>query len=561
MALKPIFEKAPLMTPVSLPLRPGQARTDGSPLQTLYALAKNAERQPCCWEGLFRLACVLTAHPLEEPVTGWILSAVSAQGEDGSLPGSVGEQVALLRAAYAIYEVEPKRSLLEKLVLWCGWACEHWEAVLADAAVRVSPADLMSLMQALYRITGKKALLFLCDRLRAGAMDWSGVLHTFAMQQPMKRTLPWNELEKGMARENGDESGFYTRQYLTCHGETLADGLRAAAVSAAFSGSGTELSAPKTGWEKISRYHGAVCGGVTADETLGGSSPSFAVGAASLGAWAEGLAEVREDWAWDALDILLHNALPACLTNGHLNAFQRVNGLAENSGAEDCYHTAADAEERALQRLCRGYAAILIHAVTLRQDGLSVNLYLPGRFSVPTPQGTLALQVSGSGGQWAVAIRTKQPIQTVIRLRIPSWGDDASVTLNGMPIGERADTSLVLDRMWQNGDLISLVFHRKLRVQEGYHQSACVYWGNELMVYPVQADGVWNVALCGEPILSENGTVTVPLRRVPQWKRKGDVPADLPVLPQTEGDAFTATLTPYAATPCRISLFPRGRQA
>ena len=30
----------------------------------------------------------------------------------------------------------------------------------------------------------KKALLSLCDRLRQQAMDWSGVLHTFAVQRP-----------------------------------------------------------------------------------------------------------------------------------------------------------------------------------------------------------------------------------------------------------------------------------------------------------------------------------------------------------------------------------------
>lgn len=561
LALKPIFDKSPLLSLNALALRPGQARVSLPRLSALYAMTGDAVGHPALWEGVFRLACIVEAHPMEEPVVRWISDALAHQAEDGSLPGSVTEQVALLRAAWAMYEHEAKRPLLEKLALWCGWACEHWDIVLADQAVRVSPADLMELLLGLYRVTGKKPLLHLCERLRAEAMDWSGALHTFSVQRPMKRIIAWDELAQGMRSEEDRESGFYTRQYLTCHGETLGDGLRCSLMSGQFSGSGTELSAPKAGWEKISRYHGAVCGGITADETLGGASPSCAVDAASLGAWAEAFAALRENWAFDALDTLLHNGLPACVADGNPVAFQRVNGLDADCGTADCYHISEGAQLRALNRLCRGYAAAISSAVTMKPDGLSVNLYVPGRYTVPTEQGVIRLNVAGRDGSWAVTVHARQPVKAVIRLRVPGWTDEAAVTVNGLDIGDDCvGMSISLDRTWQDGDLIAVRFGCGLRVVEGYHQSACVMHGNKLMAMPATAESAWNAALCGEPSL-EDGHVTVPLRRVPVWNRKDAVPVDLPVLPETEGETFTAELQPYADTPSRIAVFPRGKQA
>lgn len=562
LALKPIFDRSPLLSLTSLPLRPGQARAALPSAKALYDQTSAAEDRPALWEGVFRLACVVKAHPMDEPVVRWIGDAMAHQAEDGSLPGPVSDQVALLRAAWAMYEHDAKRPLLEKLTLWCGWACEHWDAVLNDRQVRVSPADLMELLLGLYRVTGKKPLLHLCERLRAEAMDWSGALHTFSVQRPLKRIIPWDELEKGMRDEDGIESGFYTRQYLTCHGETLADGLRSSLMSGLFSGSGTELSAPQVGWEKISRYHGAVCGGTTADETLGGASPSCAIDAAALGAWAESFAAAREQWAYDALDVLFHNGLPACVDHGNIIAFQRVNGLSDDCGTADCYHIDGGADLRALNRLCRGYAAAISSAVTPRPDGLSLNLYVPGRYAVPTEHGTLILNVAGSDGSWAVTVHARQPIKAVIRLRVPGWTDEAAVTVGGRDIGDDCvGMSIALDRTWQDGDLITVRFLSKPRVLEGYHQSTCVMLGNRVMALPATINTAWNAALCGAPALTEDGHVTVTLKRVPVWTRKDAVPVDLPVRPETEGEAFTARLAPYADTPSRIAVFPREKQA
>lgn len=559
MPLKPIFEKYPLIPLAELPLRPGQVRVQNHKAETLYALCSGMQ-QPAMLEGLFRLACMVKSKPMEEPVAKAIASVLGRQQPDGSLPMDVAEAVCVMRAALAMYELDAKRPLLEKMVNWCAWAAENWEDVLACSAVRTRAADLMELLQMLYRVTGKKAMAKLCDRLRQQAMDWSGILHTFAVQRPMNRVTAWKDMEAGLEAEDGSEAGFYTRQYLTCHGESLADGVRSATCNGQFSGNGMELSAAKAGWEKISRYHGAVCGGVTADETIGGRSPACGVDAASLGAWAEAfaMADVKETWAFEALEVLMENGLPAALAEGKCIPFQRVNGLAADCGTKDCYHVhTGDAQLlRALSRLCRGYAKALSSAVTVSPKGLSVNLYVPGRYAVPLKDGACMVTI----GAGTVKIQTKNPVAAAVRLRIPEWTEDACITVNdeGGQEGKRS-TWLTIDRTWQDGDSIRVDFAKTATVHTGHHQGAYIRYGAQVMAYVPEND-TWAVALCGEPAV-EDGRVTAAFRRVPEWRKRGSLPADLPVLPQAEGEAVRAVLTPYADAPCRIALFPRGEQA
>lgn len=564
MPLKPIYEKSPLVALTELPLRSGQVRLTNDTLNKLYALTDAAKDQPRVWEGAFRLACLLTVKPMEEKCAKWIAAALAQQSEDGSFAMPVEQAVALMRAALAMYELDARRPLLEQMVKWCAWVAKNWEKVLACDAVRIHSADLMELLLALYRVTGKKAVLALCVKLRQQAMDWSGILHTFAVQRSMSRITSWKDMEAGMEAEDGSEAGFYTRQYLTCHAESLADGMRASALNGQYSGNGQEISAGKIGWEKISRFHGAVCGGVTADETIGGTSPSCAVDAASLGAWAEAFcyAPAGEAWAYEALEILIENGLSAALVDDKLVPFQRVNSLSINSGTKDCYHVHESNEQvwRAMSRLCRGWASAASHAVTVSQKGAAINLYMPGKYAVPMADNACVLTMAGENGRHTVTIHTKTTFKAALNLRIPAWTDSACITVNAEGGKEgKPGTWLTVERAWNDGDTITIEFTRKLTITEGHHQSACVSYGAKVMAYPVTEDN-WAVALCGEPEVKD-GIVIAPLKRVPSWRKRGSIPADLPVLPETEGEIMMAELSPYAETPCRIALFPRGGKA
>lgn len=238
----------------------------------------------------------------------------------------------MARAGWVLYAYKPNRNLLQQLIHWCGWMASNWETtVKEDISLRVNSADFMELLCNLYKVTGKKVLMTLCDQLRQASMDWASVLHTWAVHKPMTKMMEHEELLAGMREESGHEAGYYTRLYYTCHTESLADGARASLMNAAFSGNGREASALKEGWQKLARSHGAVGGAFTADEMLAGRNPSAGVDAAALGAWAETLSTqvTRADaqWACDALEVLVENGLSAAVTEEGIVPFQRANCL------------------------------------------------------------------------------------------------------------------------------------------------------------------------------------------------------------------------------------------
>ncbi len=568
MPLKPIYGKTPLTEMKALPLYPGQITVKNDCLKPMDALLKGAaEADMSLWASALRLSFASRDVTGQTKLSSLIRDALANQKENGEMPLSLLKALQVMNAAWALYEVKPDKQLLESMVRWCASLAADWSKVEECTEIRTAAGDLMALMCNLYRVTGRKGLTSLCEKLRQLSIDWSGALHTFSVQRPMKKIIDGKALEEGMAEENGNTAGFYTRQYVLCHGETLADGARACLESSVYSGNGPEGRAAKDGWEKISRWHGAVCGGVTADETLAGLSASAAVDAASLGAWAETFArqlEVEPDSAWAATELekLLENGMPAAVQSGKLVCFQRGNSLDADCGTQDCYHVQHSSVQktRALARLARGWAAAVEHAVMVTPNGARVNLYLEGEYSMKMDGQPVKLTISGHDGEYTIAFAAKEDVKATVALMIPAWTDDACVHVNDEGADEgHAGTFLTLERTWKNGDCIHASFARSLKVKESYHQSAVISYGAKVMAY-VPQNGQWAVALCGEPEVKD-GKVVAKLAHVPGWTAVGAVPTDVPVRPEVSGESFEAELVPYAETTVRMTMLPQCAKA
>lgn len=564
MPLKPIFDKAPLTALSCQPLRAGMVRSNHAKLRQLQQLAA-ADAHPAMLEGAFRLSCLLMTEPAEGEAAARIRMTLAAQKEDGSFDMSVSDAVAILRACWALYEYEARKPLLEHILRWCVWATQNWEAVIADDGVWANPAELLELLENLYRVSGKASLLTLVERLSAQTMPWSGVLNTMNTQRAISRSISREELDTCLAIEKNSRDGYYTHFVRTNTPENLADGARAAMARGWHSGSATELNAARNGWERLVRYHGAVCGGLTADEMLEGTSPSAPISAAAVGAWLEALSaaacDKQADWAWEAMERMAINAVPACIGDAGIRAFQRVNVLEDHADANDCFRVSGDHDARALRRLVRGCAALASSAVTVRPDGFGVNMYIPGRYYVPVGEGMLVLTLREGEGQRSIQINCKQEVRATVRLRVPAWSRSTEITVNGMEGNAGKDCSashMTIERTWHDGDVIVVSLEETLRVLEGHHQGKYVMKGPRLMALPVDGEG-WQKSLLS--VSMEEGAVTAQLDEVSSWKRKGFVPADVPVLPVPSGkEAVSAVLVPYAQTTQRIALFP-GRSA
>ncbi|MDD6051077.1 MAG: glycoside hydrolase family 127 protein [Clostridiales bacterium] len=562
MPLKPIFDKAPLTAMNCQPLRAGLVRMDSAAMKKLYAMTANTNA-PADLEGTFRLACIVTPKPSEEPVTAKLRALLLSQREDGSFALSFKDSVMLLRAAWALYEYEGRKPLLEHIARWCAFAVQHWDDLMADQDIYVFSADLLELLENLYRVTGKTAVLTLCERVANQTMSWSGVLNTLSSQRPTSKAVTREELSGGLAREQGSQEGYYTQFYRANHAESLADGARSAMARGWYSGSATELNATRIGWERLSRHHGAICGGLTSDEMLEGTSPSAAVSTVALGAWAEALCTAAMGdhamWAFEALERMAFNAMPATLVGDKLLAFQRVNTLVADPDTADCLNVTPDHAARALNRLVRGYAALASSAVTAWADGAGVNLYMPGRYAIPMGDELLMLTVGANATGASITIHCKQPTEATIRLRMPAWSRNTDVAVNGADIqGEVMHSVMAFNRTWHDGDVIELTFEQTLTVADGHHQGRYVLRGPVLMALPVKGNP-WQRALVSAE--ADEHRVIANMCAVKAWKAKSDVPADVPVLPDTADEPQVFALTPYARTAERIALFPGRKKA
>lgn len=214
------------------------------------------------------------------------------------------------------------------------------------------------------------------------------------------------------------------------------------------------------------------------------------------------------------------------------------------------------------------------------------------------------------------------PAQTTnfpIYFRIPSWAENAELTVAGKAIKNAKGTMCKVERAWKAGDVVTLKLNNKVRTEKHFNNSASVVWGSldfvlkigesyrkvsnkmDHPITPSYPTGVanwqiepttpWNYGLVidrqnpkysieykeisnvpfarkGEPVFLPNATdfITwekdVPLvlkmkaRRVDNWTMNGPVAGDVPLNPITTEEDTIVELIPYGCTRLRISEFP-----
>ena len=132
MPLKPIFDKAPLTTVPFQPLSAGFVRmNDSAAFQQLYTILCAADA-PAALEPAFRLACLVCDKPMAEPIVEKINKHLKSQKPDGSFAVAVCDAVAILRAAWAMYEYESRLPLLDVIAKWCAWASANMDTLIAN---------------------------------------------------------------------------------------------------------------------------------------------------------------------------------------------------------------------------------------------------------------------------------------------------------------------------------------------------------------------------------------------------------------------------------------------
>jgi hypothetical protein len=123
-------------------------------------------------------------------------------------------------------------------------------------------------------------------------------------------------------------------------------------------------------------------------------------------------------------------------------------------------------------------------------DGVTLNYYGPCRMSVRLPSGldlTLVQETEYPRlAEIAVLVEVSHPVEVTLRLRIPAWSHQTTVTINGEPVdGIAPGIYLSLRRTWQAGDRIVLGLDFRLQswVKPADVRSASLYRGPILLAY------------------------------------------------------------------------------
>lgn len=123
----------------------------------------------------------------------------------------------------------------------------------------------------------------------------------------------------------------------------------------------------------------------------------------------------------------------------------------------------------------RGVALVPTFAVSTDAEGVVVNLYSPGRAAVRLRDGASVTLLTETAypceGRMAFTLRTSVPYSVALKLPIPTWCQDPSLTINGeiVPVQPGSDGYVALRRKWLASDRVELTLPLKPRLIVGNH--------------------------------------------------------------------------------------------
>ena len=139
----------------------------------------------------------------------------------------------------------------------------------------------------------------------------------------------------------------------------------------------------------------------------------------------------------------------------------------------------------------RGLGMLSEWAVMTTDGGIVLNYYGPGSFTTHTPSGApvTLTQTTRYPENGAIKLSVNPPSaeKFLLSLRIPSWSEHTTVSVNGKVVREAAPgTYLELDRTWQKGDIVKIELDMSLHYWVGEKECAgkiSVYRGPLLLAF------------------------------------------------------------------------------
>jgi DUF1680 family protein len=559
------------------------------------------ERGPYYADGLVPLAYLLEDEDLVQKVERWVDGFLDAQDDDGWFtpeqvwaradPDDPWSRYVICKVLRQYYEATGDDRALDGIVSFAEYLLEHPDDWEINDWAEMRWMDLAVELHWLYERTREDWVLDIVDLLVGRGFDWIEHFTDFEYE----------------GKQLHDPK-------MSTHVVNNAMGIKAPAVHYRQRGTDAARRAVYDGIDNLDRFHGQVTGLFTGDEHFSGKNPSQGTELCAVVEYMyslEYLVSTLGDVALsDRLERITYNALPATFMPDmwahqyDQQANQVLCNVAERSWTNGpdsnvfgqgpnfgCCHA----------NFHQGWPKFVASMWMRTPDGgLAATAYGPSEATARVGDDTTVTVVEETEYPFedAVTVRTEadEPVSFPMYLRIPSWADDARLSL---PSGETTDTMPgeyhVVERDWQPGDEVVLSMSPDVETERRHHGSVAVLRGPLVFSYPVEAEGKlidgsppaadwefhptepWNYGLdvdTADPASSVGvrtdavGDVpfspddppmelTVRGRLVPEWQLEDNWAGEIPHSPtRTDGSRTELTLVPYGSTMLRVTEFP-----
>ena len=573
------------------------------------------ERGPYWLDGLVPLAYILDDHELKEKAQTWIEWSLTHQMNDGYFgpippekepapePGLQRNRardwwpkMVMLKVLQQYYNATHDKRVIDLMLKYAHYQLKTlpvtplgyyswWGAQRAG--------DNLLVVHWLYNLTGEKFLLDLANIIHKQSYDWTAsFLYSDLLQSEYK-----------------------------FHGVNLAQGIKEPVIYYQQDHDQKYVDAVKKAFQNIRDFQGQAQGMYGADELTRGNDPvqgSELCSATELMYSLENMMAITADVSMmDHLEKIAYNALPTQIDDEYMNRqyYQQANQVMITRHNRN-FVTAYDGTDQCFG-LLTGYPCCTTNMhqgwpkfvqslwFATEDNGLAALVFGASEVNAKVADGTEIKFIEETSYPFNDEInfiyKAKKQVLFPLHLRIPSWCNQAIITINGEKWTESKGGQIIkINRKWKDGDKVSLTLPMQVTTSRWFNNSVAVDRGPLVYALKVEEDwknvngtdrygsykevrplSPWNFGLAQSSLKNIESGFQVSMKKniadqpwnlsnapieiktkgklIPEWKLYNETAGPLPysnIEYLKNEPEIEITLIPYGCTTLRISQFP-----